>query len=259
MIVDAFTYLNEIECLDIRLHEMYDLVDAFILCESDRTFTGNSKPFYFSDEQYSLIDKKFKDKIHILKCTGINDSNEWNNEFKQRDELGKYIVDFFGQNKGYVLLSDVDEIPDAKKVKEQIDNNVTSVCFSQQLYYYYLNCRQNQLFNGSVLIKQDCFPGGQSTRNLVNHANRVIGGWHFSYLGGASRIKYKLESICFSSSIERKPSFTDIKEIEYKISNQLDIVDRNGDQFEKTIVEIDSTYPSCIHEMIQKYPYIIKK
>ena len=45
-IYDCFLFFNELEILDIRLHEMYEHVDKFVLVESVETFRGNLKPLY---------------------------------------------------------------------------------------------------------------------------------------------------------------------------------------------------------------------
>lgn len=47
MIVDGFIFFNELDLLEIRLHELDEVVDAFILVESKVTFTGRSKELFF--------------------------------------------------------------------------------------------------------------------------------------------------------------------------------------------------------------------
>ena len=37
---DAILFSNEMEILEIRLRELYEFVDKFIILESDHTFTG---------------------------------------------------------------------------------------------------------------------------------------------------------------------------------------------------------------------------
>ena len=54
-IVDAFIFNNEIEILKIRLFELYDIVDYFILVEGNLTFTGNKKPLYYNENKEKLI------------------------------------------------------------------------------------------------------------------------------------------------------------------------------------------------------------
>lgn len=60
MIVDCFTFFNEFDILEIRLHEMDPWVDLFVLVESAETFSGNSKPLWFEENQH-----RFK-SFHIL-------------------------------------------------------------------------------------------------------------------------------------------------------------------------------------------------
>ena len=39
-VYDAILFSNEMEILEIRLRELYEFVDKFIILESDHTFTG---------------------------------------------------------------------------------------------------------------------------------------------------------------------------------------------------------------------------
>ena len=48
MIYDGFMFFNELELLEIRLHELSDVVDRFILVESPITHSGKHKPLYFA-------------------------------------------------------------------------------------------------------------------------------------------------------------------------------------------------------------------
>ena len=50
-IYDCFLFFNELEILDIRLHELYDHVDKFVLVESLETFRGKQKPLYFTENR----------------------------------------------------------------------------------------------------------------------------------------------------------------------------------------------------------------
>ena len=48
-IFDCFIFFNEFDLLEIRLTELYDHVDYFVMAEANTTHTGNPKPFYFLD------------------------------------------------------------------------------------------------------------------------------------------------------------------------------------------------------------------
>ena len=48
-VFDCFTFYNELDLLHVRLEELYDFVDYFILCEAPLTFRGNPKKMYFEE------------------------------------------------------------------------------------------------------------------------------------------------------------------------------------------------------------------
>lgn len=50
-LIDSFTYFNEIELLQVRLEYLYDIVDEFLIVESNRTHTGNAKPFHLRENK----------------------------------------------------------------------------------------------------------------------------------------------------------------------------------------------------------------
>ena len=43
MIYDCFTYFDEVELLNLRLELLYQVVDYFIIVESEWTFSGSKK------------------------------------------------------------------------------------------------------------------------------------------------------------------------------------------------------------------------
>jgi hypothetical protein len=64
-VFDCFLFFNEFDVLDIRLNELNDKVDKFILVESTKGFSNKDKPLYFLEnkERYA----KFLDKIvHVV-------------------------------------------------------------------------------------------------------------------------------------------------------------------------------------------------
>lgn len=49
-IFDATIISVEIDLLEIRLHELWPVVDVFVVLEANRTFTGKSKPFFLRNQ-----------------------------------------------------------------------------------------------------------------------------------------------------------------------------------------------------------------
>ena len=46
-IIDTFVFYNELDMLNLRLHELNEEVDFFILVEANKTYANNIKPFFF--------------------------------------------------------------------------------------------------------------------------------------------------------------------------------------------------------------------
>jgi len=47
MIIDIFPFFNEFEILKIRLEELYNFVDKFVIVENNYSFRGNKKEYNF--------------------------------------------------------------------------------------------------------------------------------------------------------------------------------------------------------------------
>ena len=62
-IFDCFMYFNEDLILEIRLNELYNRVDKFIIVESSYTHSGKSKKYNFDFKKFA----KFKEKIIYIK------------------------------------------------------------------------------------------------------------------------------------------------------------------------------------------------
>ena len=63
-VYDCVLFFNEPELLEIRLNELYDSVDKFVIVETIENFQGKLKPLYFEENRHLF--KKFEDKIiHI--------------------------------------------------------------------------------------------------------------------------------------------------------------------------------------------------
>ncbi|MHB1696717.1 MAG: hypothetical protein ACYCSQ_01205 [bacterium] len=64
-VYDCFPFFNEFELLEIRLNELNQVVDKFVLVEATKTHQGKEKPLFYDKNKDSF--KKFRDKIiHIV-------------------------------------------------------------------------------------------------------------------------------------------------------------------------------------------------
>ena len=60
-IYDCCIFFNEIDLLQIRLKELYDYVDHFVIVEAEETHRGVPKPLHFPANQHLFA--KYLDKI----------------------------------------------------------------------------------------------------------------------------------------------------------------------------------------------------
>jgi beta-1,4-mannosyl-glycoprotein beta-1,4-N-acetylglucosaminyltransferase len=251
---DCFLFYNELELLELRLETLYDVIDKFVIVEANKTFSGKDKLFNFelNKEMFAV----YLDKIIYVK---VEDSplpkskiNFWNVECFQRNCIlrGLENVAEFGDR---ILVSDADEIINPETLRTALNNDAW-VSFEQNLYYYYLNLQQNNNFVGPVLAKYGTFKTPEELR-LEGRKIKIIknGGWHFSFLGGAERIREKIS--VYSESQTNSKILQNIDVIEYLINSKQDIFGRKNVSY--NIVEINESFPKYTNELIKKYPNLL--
>lgn len=240
MIYDCFPFCHELDVLRIRLHELAEVVDRFVLVESPVTHSGRRKPLYYRDNSSRFAD--FGEKIvHIVVDDMPVGDDSWRREAFQRNALDRALSECSDDD--IVMISDADEIPRASCVREyRVDQGVMS--FQQWLSYYWLNCRDGWWF-GSRIMPFGLFRRFSNATSVRHHGCAAIsdGGWHFSYLGGISSIRTKLESF----------AHTEFDLAQYKDYSYLEQVSATGaDIFGRShnwrFVEVDESFPAFVQE-----------
>lgn len=224
-------FYNELNMLKLRLHELYDVVDYFILIESTKTFTYNDKKLYFQDHKDMF--KRFLNKIiHIIVDDMPNGNDNWKRETHQRNCITRGLNKLELKDDDYILISDVDEIPDKNRIKElRIPDTIyqTPVRLFQHFYYYNINCKSDNLCTTAVLSKKRDLLKYISIDSMTRSKLPVTSnnwGWHFSYFGDINFIINKIQS--FSHSEYNLPQFTNPEEIFKKIIECKDLFDRDA-------------------------------
>ena len=252
-IYDCFLFYNELEILTIRLHELYDHVDKFVVVESEETFRGNPKPLYYQENKHLF--EKFADKIiHVIvegHFEAVSTVPVWaatERENFQRHQIAKGLSNCADCD--IILISDVDEIPRATTIME-IKNNIDLVPAHQfkyivcmlNNYCYYFNClndKQTPMF-GSLAVHYENLKKYSPTRFRRNR-NRALAlkdaGWHFSYMGGFKNVLSKLSA--FADFYLDTPENRDWQKVRQKI----DAMPR---------VPINESFPRIIYENQKEY------
>src|SRR5205823_1107096 len=108
MIYDCFLFFNEVELLEIRLHDLSAVVDRFVLVESPVTFSNKPKPLYYADNRDRF--KAFEDRIiHVVVDDNPPADSPFDRENHQRNCIARGLAACHPDD--VVLISDLDEIP----------------------------------------------------------------------------------------------------------------------------------------------------
>jgi beta-1,4-mannosyl-glycoprotein beta-1,4-N-acetylglucosaminyltransferase len=114
-IFDCFLFFNELDVLDIRLHELAPIVDRFVLAEARLTFSGRDKPLYFHQNRERFA--PFLDRIvHVIVDDMPTGGDRREREHHQRNALIRGLGE--AEADDLVIISDVDEIPRAESVSK---------------------------------------------------------------------------------------------------------------------------------------------
>jgi beta-1,4-mannosyl-glycoprotein beta-1,4-N-acetylglucosaminyltransferase len=218
MIIDTFMFFNELDILEIRLRELWDVVDVFVLLECGEALSGVQKPLIFEEHKQRF--ERFLPHIRHIKLRGLpplvkdTEGNRFWLERFQRDALMLGLVGHGLQQDDLVLLSDVDEIPKASAVREvSVSITFDEVwLFKQKVYYRYfdhLPQRSPDLkWLGTVAVRYNAFSNilphdlrrrwakaGEywTPAHEMDHTRRFVedGGWHLTYFGSKAAYDYK--------------------------------------------------------------------
>jgi beta-1,4-mannosyl-glycoprotein beta-1,4-N-acetylglucosaminyltransferase len=215
-LIDAFIFFNEVEFLKFRLEYLNEIVDYFIISESNRSFTGKEKELIIP----KIIDKfpqKILDKIIYITVDDMPIGNTYqDNEARERHQrcsLDGSISKLNLSDDDILMISDIDEIPDKRILKTLKTNGDFEL--SNLQFYSFGGSINHQIFSKNGVPEMwYCFKvikykfykflnfNPQTLRFYGQYGIDVPlsiipkSGWHFSYFGGVSRIKTKLENFC---------------------------------------------------------------
>ena len=239
MIFDCFTFFNELDILEIRLHEMAPVVDRFVLVEARKSFQGADKPLYFDENKDRFA--PFLDKIEHIIVDFPDDlglyrkaaSAAWAREYYQRDQIARGLK--AARAEDLVIVSDVDEIIRSTTLQQAVRDYQagTMVVFSCPVYSYYFNRRlkKNNWYLGPRLCAFPFFRSGQEQRwtklfasrglrgsllgewhtRVWNKLNTGFGGqmveideagWHFTSIGGWDAFRAKMQAFAHEEQMD---------------------------------------------------------
>jgi beta-1,4-mannosyl-glycoprotein beta-1,4-N-acetylglucosaminyltransferase len=227
-LIDCFTFYNEIEILQLRLSEIYEVVDKFILVEADKTFKGEDKPFIFEENKEKF--SKWMDKIiHIrINFPDLGTKNPWEYEKYQRNSFMQALYFLGLSDSDQVMITDVDEIPDASTIS-YIKTYPLKGLYKLEMENY-MGCFRNKMSSVSKWYHPKIMTWDHLKCSTPNNCRNDFdcqwwerGGWHLSYFGGSDRILNKINS--FSHQEYNNEKIKNKERIIDRIKNNNDFLD----------------------------------
>lgn len=256
MILDCFTFFNEIKLLLVRLHYLEDVVDYFVISESDRTFSGHPKPL-FLDQYWDAIPSRISRKI--IRCQSFLNNEDgdilkcWHREHAQRSVLIQSVRDHFPDPRNVLFVSDVDEIPHKDVMITVKRAGIPNVVRLQQTCLVY----NPDTRSGDWASAYAGPLGYLVTQNVSNlRVNNQMGireiqdaGWHFTFCLSPEKILHKIQA--YSHQEFNKPEWANLENIKKSIANRVDLFDRfPGKIFEPWPRD---HYPSDLRHLLDLY------
>ena len=262
-IYDCFPFYNELDLLDLRLAELYDHVDKFVIVEATTTFQSNPKSLFLQAHWGRYA--KYHDKmIHIVVDDAPGDPDAWVNDIYQRNQIMRGLVN--ADPDDICIIGDADEIL-RPEIIDDIRANPKDIMGFRMPYF---NFKLNYMLVNNVesyhvwtvacrrkyLEAPDAFRGTRFnlTQLPLNYEDETIrmyehAGWHFTYLGDDEFIRNKIRSFAHTE--------LNYEELLAKI-NVEDMIARGVgfnplDPRPFTQVAVDDYFPKTVINNIEKY------
>ena len=237
-IVDCVMFYNELDMLEFRLEYLSDSVDFFVISEATRTHVGKEKPLFLR-ENLKRFERHLK-KMVIVECDDLEEYdpslNAWINESRHRQSISKGVDRLGLDPSDVILVSDVDEIPDAEILSDIRKSGIDGLhSLVQDMYYYNLGCkivdtRWNFPKVADFSTYSQIGPQGMRMATFAEGTKSIErGGWHFSYFGSYEFIRNKIEN--FAHQEFNHEELKNIERIKSRVENRKNLYDEQKFEF----------------------------
>lgn len=272
-VFDCFSFFNEFDLLDIRLSELDEIVDYFIICESSYNYMGKSKNLFFQENSKHY--KKYAHKIiHIPVLSFPEDLDQFKRDAYQREQMMSVIQR--AQPDDLIIHTDIDEIPTLDAIRAAKEFNGITY-FSMNMYQYYLNMLERKGWWHPYAIQKkhidylknineqknitstdwSYYLFSYMRYNLLHDAQelsipaqiREESGWHFTNMGGLDALEKKFHAYAHSDD-----PWPNLMKDRNRLKQQIDIGARifRFDEMAE-YVPVDNTFPKYILENIEYF------
>lgn len=263
-IYDCFTFYNELDLLELRLTELNDYVDYFVLVEANTTYTSNPKPFFYEENKSRYA--QWADKIIHVKVEDMpQHPDAWVNDRYQRDQIFRGIKD--ADSGDLILVSDLDEIIRPAAIEYMRNSEQSLFALRMTLHNFrfnYMRVNEGKYSIWSMAGRRSLFddikPDGfrQLRFNFMdapyqfrNNGCEVVehAGWHFGYMGDKEWLLNKAQS--FAHQEVNTPEFLAQIDPDASISKRTSWAQNSSERYE--IVAVDEYFPRALTSNLNKY------
>lgn len=283
MIYDTFPFFNELDLLELRLHELDPVVDRFVLVEATHSHSGKPKPLHYQDNAGRFA--AFADRIIPVVVADLPMRGDaWVRERFQRDAIRRGLAAC--RDDDWVLMSDVDEIPRAAAVRETIraaEKEPLAAAWRRQLRRGSLAARVRrralERFHPAVwvfhqrpsaywlnVIRDTPGPATRLLRfgdlgrpsQLRRWGGRAVerGGWHFTCIGDVAMLQEKIRA--FAHQEYNTPETLDPERLSAQRERGEYVFAASGGGGEFRAVPLDETFPDHLRENTGRFSHLIK-
>ncbi|KAL6226292.1 hypothetical protein ACLB2K_000255 [Fragaria x ananassa] len=259
-IFDAIIFSNELDLLDIRLHELYPYVTKFVIIEGNTTFTGIPKPCFFTSNRNRFAFAEEKVVHHVFPGTarsGGSHANPFKYERMQRAAMDVLLRQAGISYGDILIMADTDEIPSTKVLKllQWCEGIPSELHLEMKHYLYSFEFPMDSIWKTAATIysKDTRYTHSRRADDLLSDA-----GWHCSFcFRHIEEFVFKMSAYSHADRVWRR-DFLDYGRIQKLICQGDDLFDMlpEGYTFKEVISKMGSIPKSA--SAINLPAYLIK-
>lgn len=256
-VYDCFQFYNELDLLDLRLAELNDVVDHFVLVEAKYTHAGAPKPLYFAENKARFA--AYADKIIHIVVDDDPGGFAWVREAYQREAISRGLVNADAAD--LVIIGDADEIlrPDVvTRMRHSGADGPALFAPHLDISLYFLNLRAPDPWI-SVAAASWSLVRRVGANNMRYLAKQRIGetiahaGWHFTWMGGIDRFLAKMAAFAHREMVagfEKDDAGNRERLARFFKTGRFEEGAVPGMWTALTRVPIDNGFPTALHERL---------